>query len=160
MEREWTYRTDASPVEGAADFSLMCWNILAESLVDHEYIPYASPEDVAWEARGPQLVGVFKERAPDILCLQEVDAHHHDYFSEQLGGLGYAGSFKKRTGDKGRTDSEMPLIGGAAHTALVLHQSTGAQPSGGQVRSQKWGKRAAWNSICVWRIWIAIMSRS
>ncbi|KAJ3086107.1 Protein angel 2 [Quaeritorhiza haematococci] len=93
-------------VHGASlNFSVMSYNILAESLVQNNPDLYAfawggiTNRNVAWKSRGPRLLDEIKHCNADVICLQEVDNDHYDrFFKPALHKAGYTSFYKRRTG--------------------------------------------------------------
>jgi len=79
-------------------FSLMTFNLLADSLCHPDAFPMSPPECLRWDYRKDQLLGEIKRFDPDLLCVQECDKYD-EWFSPQLSEVGYAGEFKKKAND-------------------------------------------------------------
>ncbi|TYZ66124.1 hypothetical protein PybrP1_009266 [[Pythium] brassicae (nom. inval.)] len=80
-------------------FRVMSFNTLADYLVDRDGA-LEGPNGwlYEWSYRGPRLVREIVAQAPDVVCLQEVD-HFADFFEPELRKRGYAGVYKRRTGE-------------------------------------------------------------
>ncbi|XP_044728649.1 protein angel homolog 2 [Chrysoperla carnea] len=86
---------------GGLLFKLMSYNVLAQILLtQHAYLyRQHDPRALFWEHRKFALLNEFLEHDADILCLQEVEKTHLDFYRNNLeGNLGYKGMFKSRTG--------------------------------------------------------------
>ncbi|KAK3863556.1 hypothetical protein Pcinc_030706 [Petrolisthes cinctipes] len=84
-------------------FTVMCYNVLAQSLLQDNNNLYKSCDDehLTWSYRWALLQHEISGINPDILMLQEVQAsHYHSHYLPWFTYLGYDGLFKKRTGLK------------------------------------------------------------
>jgi len=91
IHREW------QPLPGIEtttkhDFTIMTWNILADSLAHGTSEAHALivPKKVilTWKHRAPLILAEIDRVNPDILCLQEVD-HYYDWLVDELQTRGY-----------------------------------------------------------------------
>ena len=93
-------KTEASE---AYEFSVMTLNMLAQSLVDPRLYARSAFPFLSWEFRRKRTVEHLLQHQCDVFLFQEFEA---TWFSPQgklkaeLEGLGYAGKFQKRTGEK------------------------------------------------------------
>lgn len=80
-------------------FSIMSYNVLAQSLLEEHSHLYRRNDERAleWKVRSKVLWKEIIEADADILCLQEVQASHIDSFYSKLKDLGYSGKFKQRS---------------------------------------------------------------
>ncbi|XP_060809590.1 protein angel homolog 1 isoform X2 [Amyelois transitella] len=94
-------RSDSKP-GSSFKFRVVSYNVLAQCLL--EYHPYlytgCSPHNLKWKVRAPRLFDEIVELAPDILCLQEVQASHLESFYSRFEQIGYIGIFKQKTGQR------------------------------------------------------------
>uniref|UniRef100_UPI00358FDC0D protein angel homolog 2-like isoform X4 n=1 Tax=Myxine glutinosa TaxID=7769 RepID=UPI00358FDC0D len=94
---------DQHGVSRGFEFSLLCYNILAQRLLEENDFLYAHclPEALCWKDRLKSLLQEFSYFDADILCLQEVQ---EDHFEEDLKLFlqerGYGCVYKRRTGDR------------------------------------------------------------
>ena len=111
--RDWTWTNLGKKIqsnefkvrpEEETTFSLMSFNVLADYLaMNHPelYVQNLKSEIMQWEPRFQRLMYEIGHYNCDILCLQEVQGDHFEtHFKAYLSQLGYAGLFKKRTGEK------------------------------------------------------------
>eukprot|EP00611_Tribonema_gayanum_P004420 TRINITY_DN135_c0_g1_i2.p1 TRINITY_DN135_c0_g1~~TRINITY_DN135_c0_g1_i2.p1 ORF type:complete len:626 (+),score=75.16 TRINITY_DN135_c0_g1_i2:80-1957(+) len=105
-ERPWTQYCDSSNagLEPGPGFTFASWNVLATSLISHDYLPYLSEperwEDAQWECRKLRVFEHMKQLNADIFCLQEVEVQDFwNFFRPHMLELGYDGHFMKRTAD-------------------------------------------------------------
>ena len=97
MTRTWTQLREST----GATFRMMCLNVLADSLVDPSHTPNCPQRALRWQCRQQLLLEHIQAQQVGLLCLQEVDSHHFEpSFMRPLRKSGYAGKFKKRTGEK------------------------------------------------------------
>ncbi|KAJ1655952.1 RNA exonuclease ngl2 [Dispira simplex] len=54
-------------------FTVMSWNVLAQSLVRRDLFPYCSKTQLRWKYRKDRLVAEFLFYRPHIACFQEID---------------------------------------------------------------------------------------
>eukprot|EP00903_Cladosiphon_okamuranus_P015669 g14470.t1 len=82
--------------------TVVSYNVLADSLVSFDYIPYCKTwNEAAWRARPGRVLQKVLEFRPTVVCLQEVDESQYDtLFKKELGSLGYVGAYFKRSGGK------------------------------------------------------------
>mmetsp|Transcript_10164 Transcript_10164/g.18670 ORF Transcript_10164/g.18670 Transcript_10164/m.18670 type:complete len:507 (+) Transcript_10164:57-1577(+) len=85
---------------GDDDFRVLCWNILADSLVGAVRYPGVSSHHLEWSFRKRLVMEHIKCSGADVICLQEVDAACLGDFDAIFKALGYTTLFHKRTGDK------------------------------------------------------------
>lgn len=96
------YSSDGDGSGAEIPISVMCYNILAPTLLrEHQYLyKQCDPAALDWSYRKYCFYKEIETYAPDVVCLQEVEANlleeYDSFFQEQ----GYSGVFKKRTGDK------------------------------------------------------------
>ena len=64
----------AAAADTAADFKLLTFNVLADSLCRPAWFPYASPEALAWPARSRRIQQLVREHDADVICLQEIQS--------------------------------------------------------------------------------------
>ena len=100
-------------------FRLLSYNILANSLTDHNrgLIPSYEEKYLEWEYRSKLLLSEIQYYSPDIICLQEVD-HDNVVFTENL-SLDYSIFYKQRTNDK--KDGCMTLVKREKYKVLESH---------------------------------------
>lgn len=101
--RRWrTLPTAPRRDPGDVQFTLMCYNILAQELLEMHADLYDRHDSVAlsWPHRYDRLMAEINLVRPDILCLQELQDDHREQFSNGLANFNYGVLYKKRTGDK------------------------------------------------------------
>lgn len=76
-------------------FTVLQWNILAESLATPELLPDVNPELLKGDLRREQIIGDLHAIRADIVCIQELD--FYDVMTEALPW--YTGVFIKRFND-------------------------------------------------------------
>ncbi|KAL0902778.1 hypothetical protein ABMA27_000579 [Loxostege sticticalis] len=83
-------------------FRVVSYNVLAQYLLEcHPYLyTECSPRNLKWNVRAARLYDEIVNLAPDILCLQEVQASHLDSFYSKFEDMGYYGIFKQKTGHR------------------------------------------------------------
>ncbi|CAM9293577.1 unnamed protein product [Ectocarpus sp. 12 AP-2014] len=88
--------------ERGTQLTVISYNVLADSLVSFDYIPYCRTwNDAAWRARPGRIMRKVLEFRPSIVCLQEVDMDLYEaFFRKELESLGYAGAYCQRSGGK------------------------------------------------------------
>ncbi|CAG9782386.1 unnamed protein product [Diatraea saccharalis] len=83
-------------------FRVLSYNVLAQYLLEcHPHLySTCSPKNLKWKVRATHLYDEIINLAPDILCLQEVQASHLDSFYSRFEAIGYSGIFKQKTGHR------------------------------------------------------------
>jgi len=89
MERSWISKTEL-PACGET-FTVMQWNILAQTLAVNGRFEFATPEMLAWEHRKQLIIKEVLQYKPDLVCLEEVDCFQ--LIKEDLQCHGYRGEF-------------------------------------------------------------------
>ncbi|CAI9544467.1 unnamed protein product [Staurois parvus] len=88
---------------GKFDFSVLCYNILSQDLLEDNSSLYSHCRrpHLFWNYRLPNILRELEEMNADILCLQEVQKdHYQEQIKPSLEALGYLCEFKARTGSK------------------------------------------------------------
>lgn len=78
-KRELALIPDVTSDSFRAKVKVMSYNILAQCLIRRELFP-TNGSALKWATRSKVLLNEIKYYEPDILCLQEVDAHQYDTF--------------------------------------------------------------------------------
>ncbi|XP_026331900.1 protein angel homolog 2 isoform X2 [Hyposmocoma kahamanoa] len=83
-------------------FKVVSYNVLAQYLLEcHPYLyTECAPYNLKWNVRAAKLYDEIMKLAPDIFCLQEVQASHLPTFYSQFEQMGYVGIFKQKTGNR------------------------------------------------------------
>ncbi|XP_063393957.1 protein angel homolog 2 isoform X3 [Cydia fagiglandana] len=83
-------------------FRVLSYNVLAQYLLEcHPYLyTECTPRNLKWKVRAARLYDEILKLAPDILCLQEVQASHLNSFYSKFEKIGYSGIFKRKTGHR------------------------------------------------------------
>lgn len=90
----------AAPDPNRTTFTVMSYNILAQSRVNHfpAFYRRCPPHVLDWRYRRSLLLREIQQWLPDILCLQEVQVnHYHEDLQPVLSQMGYTCVFKQRT---------------------------------------------------------------
>ena len=101
LERSWLDIPDAPPENGPV-FTLLCYNMLAQCLLDEHRNLYehCAPLYSSWEYRKYYLLQQLIDSTADILCLQEVDETAYlSFFLPNLRERHFKGTYKRRTGE-------------------------------------------------------------
>jgi len=115
-------------------FRLTSYNLLAEAYATRRLYPQIAPEVLAWPRRSAAIVERIAGLAPDLACLQEVQADAWPALEAAFAVHGYRGVYAQK--GHGRPDGCALLFrDGALHLASshALHFSDGldgAEPSG------------------------------
>lgn len=88
MDRKWIGEKD--------QLTVMQWNGLANNLCTPTSFPHADPSVLEWKNRFSKILREINTRAPDIMCLQEVDEFKQ--INSELTMQGYRGVFFKKQG--------------------------------------------------------------
>lgn len=74
-------------------FRLTSYNVLAEAYATNKLYPTVAPELMRWARRGPAIVARVVSLAPDVACLQEVDAAAWPGLEAAFAAQGWRGMF-------------------------------------------------------------------
>ncbi|TPX52263.1 hypothetical protein SeMB42_g01517 [Synchytrium endobioticum] len=86
-------------MQKAFKFTLMTFNVLAQTLIKRERHPNCTKTALKLKTRMPLITSVIEQHQPDILSLQEVDVDHFAaYFTPVFTKLGYTYQFDRKTG--------------------------------------------------------------
>ncbi|XP_050521886.1 protein angel homolog 2 isoform X2 [Daktulosphaira vitifoliae] len=85
------------------EFSVLSYNILAQYLLEKNSFLYdwSDLRVLSWEYRKRILLDEIKKFNADIICFQEVQESHLNWFFKNLLDLGYNGVYKQRTRNHG-----------------------------------------------------------
>ncbi|XP_064622966.1 protein angel homolog 2-like isoform X2 [Lineus longissimus] len=103
LRRQWISIDSGREHPKGLDFSVMSYNVLAQSLLEEHRDMYhhCEPSFLNWEYRRKELIEEIKFFHPDVICMQEVQGdHYYDFFAPKMKKLGYQGVYKKRTHEK------------------------------------------------------------
>ncbi|XP_059059834.1 protein angel homolog 1 [Achroia grisella] len=83
-------------------FKVLSYNVLAQYLLEcHPYLyTGSSSKNLKWKVRAARIYDEIVNLAPDIICLQEVQASHLKSFYSKFENIGYVGIFKQKTGHR------------------------------------------------------------
>ncbi|XP_023172045.2 nocturnin isoform X1 [Drosophila hydei] len=85
-------RVCSAPADGAQNIRLLQWNILSQTLGQHNDGFVRCPDEaLTWQHRKYLIVQEILQNQPDVVCLQEVD--HFKFLQTVLGSQNYAGIF-------------------------------------------------------------------
>jgi len=79
-------------------FRVATYNVLAEIYATQQQYPYCDFWALSWDYRFQNIRREILEAAPEILCLQEIQADHYEnHLYAALSEAGYEGVFKQKT---------------------------------------------------------------
>jgi len=79
-------------------FRVVTYNILAEIYATQQMYPYCDFWALSWDYRFQNILRELKEVAPDVMCLQEVQADHYEtHLYQALNDAGFEGVYKQKT---------------------------------------------------------------
>lgn len=94
--RNWIPTLNSSETKGL-NFTIMSFNVLAQSLIRREHFPYCTEEALKWKYRRTNLLKEISSIGCDIVCLQECDSHFFvTFWRPNMEKLGYHGEFKSK----------------------------------------------------------------
>jgi len=98
MNRSWEIINQSED-----DFTVMIWNILADSLSTSSFhgnlpFPFVDQTILSWDHRLPLILKEIENVNPDVLCLMEVDRFQD--LEAELGGRGYTGLWTPKVDSK------------------------------------------------------------
>ncbi|XP_073005540.1 carbon catabolite repressor protein 4 homolog 1-like isoform X1 [Typha latifolia] len=89
-----------SQTASSGTFSVLSYNILADTCAINEHYNYCPSWALSWPYRKQNLLREIIGYHADILCLQEVQSDHFDeFFAPELDKHGYQALYKKRTSE-------------------------------------------------------------
>ncbi|CAM8888993.1 hypothetical protein QQ045_026003 [Rhodiola kirilowii] len=96
-----TARSDSEGrLSTSGTFSVLSYNILADSYASNELYSYCPSWALSWPYRRQNLLREIVGYRADIVCLQEVQGDHFDeFFFPELDKHGYFGVFKRKTSE-------------------------------------------------------------
>lgn len=98
--RAWIQRDAAAAAgdrEGAAQLSVLSYNVLSEYYCSKKQFPYCEDRWLSWEHRLPVIVAELLQLRADVICLQEVmPAVFEDELLPVLQEHGYVGSYAQK----------------------------------------------------------------
>lgn len=80
-----------------AQFSVLTWNVLADSYASTGQFTNCTKDDLSFSLRAPRLMEILKRADVDILTLQEVD-RLDSFWHQTLSSMGYNMVFSRRGG--------------------------------------------------------------
>ena len=115
-------------------FRLTSYNLLAEAYATRRLYPQIAPEVLAWPRRAAAIVQRIARIAPDVACLQEVQADAWPALEAAFASLGYLSAYAQKR--QGRPDGcallfrDGPLRFSSAEALHFDDGIDGAEPSG------------------------------
>ena len=83
---------------GGPRFRVVTYNVLAEIYATGQQYPYCDFWALSWEYRFHNIMREIMDAAPDVLCLQEIQADHYEtHVYGAMSDAGYEGVFKQKT---------------------------------------------------------------
>jgi len=81
-----------------ARFRIVTYNVLAEIYATQQQYPYCDIWALSWEYRFHNIMREIVDAAPDIVCLQEVQADHYEnHLYASMSEQGFEGVYKQKT---------------------------------------------------------------
>ncbi|OEU16815.1 Exo_endo_phos-domain-containing protein [Fragilariopsis cylindrus CCMP1102] len=81
-----------------ARFRIVSYNVLAEIYATQQQYPYCDIWALSWEYRFHNIMREIVDAAPDVICLQEVQAdHYEDHIYAAMSEQGFEGVYKQKT---------------------------------------------------------------
>jgi len=97
-KRNFITKSHGSASSGGARFRIATYNVLAEIYATQQQYPYADLWCLSWDFRFQNIIHEIIDVAPDIVCLQEVQADHYEsHLYNAMHEAGYEGVFKQKT---------------------------------------------------------------
>lgn len=79
-------------------FRVATYNVLAEIYATQQQYPYCDFWALSWDYRFQNIIREVVDAAPDVLCLQEIQADHYEnHVYAAMSDAGYEGVFKQKT---------------------------------------------------------------
>lgn len=83
---------------GGPRFRLVTYNVLAEIYATQQQYPYCDFWALSWDYRFQNMLREILDAAPDVLCLQEIQADHYEnHVYATFSDAGYEGVYKQKT---------------------------------------------------------------
>jgi len=81
-----------------ARFRIVSYNVLAEIYATQQQYPYCDIWALSWEYRFHNIMREIVDAAPDVVCLQEVQADHYEnHIYASMSEQGFEGVYKQKT---------------------------------------------------------------
>jgi len=81
-----------------ARFRIVTYNVLAEIYATQQQYPYCDIWALSWEYRFHNIMREIIDAAPDVVCLQEVQADHYEnHLYASMSEQGFEGVYKQKT---------------------------------------------------------------
>lgn len=81
-----------------ARFRIVTYNVLAEIYATQQQYPYCDIWALSWEFRFHNIMREIVDAAPDVVCLQEVQADHYEnHIYASMSEQGFEGVYKQKT---------------------------------------------------------------
>jgi len=81
-----------------ARFRIVTYNVLAEIYATQQQYPYCDIWALSWEYRFHNIMREIVDAAPDVVCLQEVQADHYEnHLYASMSEQGFEGVYKQKT---------------------------------------------------------------
>jgi CCR4-NOT transcription complex subunit 6 len=83
---------------GGARFRIVSYNVLAEIYATQQQYPYCDLWALSWEYRFHNIMRELADAAPDVVCLQEIQADHYEnHLYAAMSDQGFEGVYKQKT---------------------------------------------------------------
>jgi RNA exonuclease NGL2 len=92
--RKWLSLTGCGIDQPKFEFTIMTYNVLAQSLIKRTWYPYCDKETLTMKYRQEKIMMELTYYLPDIICMQEVD-YYEEWYRPHLQDLGYTTIYAK-----------------------------------------------------------------
>jgi len=98
LKRSLVTAKNGAGAGSGARFRIVTYNVLAEIYATQQQYPYCDIWALSWEYRFHNIMREIVDAAPDVVCLQEVQADHYEnHIYAAMSEQGFEGVYKQKT---------------------------------------------------------------
>ena len=98
LKRSLVTAKNGAGAGSGARFRIVTYNVLAEIYATQQQYPYCDIWALSWEYRFHNIMREIVDVAPDVVCLQEVQADHYEsHVYAAMSEQGFEGVYKQKT---------------------------------------------------------------
>jgi len=98
LKRSLVTAKNGAGAGSGARFRIVTYNVLAEIYATQQQYPYCDIWALSWEYRFHNIMREIVDAAPDVVCLQEIQADHYEnHIYAAMSEQGFEGVYKQKT---------------------------------------------------------------